>query len=348
MKKSISSLQSDQQGMASIIVTLILIIIITLIVLGFATISRREQRQALDRQLSTQAFYAAESGINDAVSAINSGSFTQIGHYPSGQKKSCDDPAGIFTGSVNSSVGASYTCLLIDTTPPEAQYQITNGKAVSADLHFGGASPVNAAAQLIIDWTSDGNAKANTPDGAPNFNLPDSGTWNGSALLQVQLTDLNNGYSRSALNNSTFTTYLYPSNSISSIPFKTTGSLNGLLAQGHIYKAGCSGGKCEAIITFSPAATHLFLHIGAMYENADVTIRALDSSGGSMNFLGVQATIDSTGKAQDVLRRVQVHLPLQKQSDSSIYAVQSANGICKQLQVGSGVPGGDTNGCTYP
>jgi Tfp pilus assembly protein PilX len=58
--------EDKQAGMVAIMVTMILMIVISLIVVGFAQISRRNQRQALDRQLSTQAFYAAETGVNDA------------------------------------------------------------------------------------------------------------------------------------------------------------------------------------------------------------------------------------------------------------------------------------------
>ena len=56
--------------MVAILVTMNLMIVISLIVLGFAQISRRNQRQSLDRQLSTQAFYAAETAVNDAADLI--------------------------------------------------------------------------------------------------------------------------------------------------------------------------------------------------------------------------------------------------------------------------------------
>ena len=62
--------RSDESGMASIIVTLIMSVVITLIVLGFAQVSTREQSNALQNQLSTTAYYAAESGINDVVNII--------------------------------------------------------------------------------------------------------------------------------------------------------------------------------------------------------------------------------------------------------------------------------------
>ncbi|HSX32249.1 MAG TPA: pilus assembly PilX N-terminal domain-containing protein, partial [Candidatus Saccharimonadales bacterium] len=61
---------AKESGMVAIMVTIILMIVISLIVLGFAQIARRNQRQSLDRQLSTQAFYAAETGVNDASKVI--------------------------------------------------------------------------------------------------------------------------------------------------------------------------------------------------------------------------------------------------------------------------------------
>jgi Tfp pilus assembly protein PilX len=65
-------LRKDQEGMVSIIVTMIIMVLLGLIVLGFAQLSRREQRQSLDRQLAVQAQYAAESGINQAADYVRS------------------------------------------------------------------------------------------------------------------------------------------------------------------------------------------------------------------------------------------------------------------------------------
>src|ERR1700761_8288581 len=63
----VKRIRRDEQGMVSILVTMIMVIVISLIVIGFAEVSRRNQREALDNQLSTQAYYAAESGVNAAV-----------------------------------------------------------------------------------------------------------------------------------------------------------------------------------------------------------------------------------------------------------------------------------------
>jgi Tfp pilus assembly protein PilX len=72
----IRNIRHAEQGLVSIVVTMIFLIVLSLIVVGFAQVARREQRESLDRQLSSQAFYAAESGINIAKSAISDSSGT--------------------------------------------------------------------------------------------------------------------------------------------------------------------------------------------------------------------------------------------------------------------------------
>src|SRR3954464_6641054 len=61
---------NSEAGMASFLIVMILMLVITLIVIGFAQVTRRNSREALDRQLSSQAFYAAESGVNVTTNAI--------------------------------------------------------------------------------------------------------------------------------------------------------------------------------------------------------------------------------------------------------------------------------------
>ena len=67
MRTKLKQLQKDQNGIASIIIVVVIILILTLVVLAMSRNANREQRQALDRQLSSAAFYAAESGINDTI-----------------------------------------------------------------------------------------------------------------------------------------------------------------------------------------------------------------------------------------------------------------------------------------
>lgn len=70
-KANMTPLHSNQAGLVSFMVVTIIMIVLTLIVLAFARLVQREQVQTLDRQLNAQAFYAAESGINDAVRELS-------------------------------------------------------------------------------------------------------------------------------------------------------------------------------------------------------------------------------------------------------------------------------------
>ncbi len=326
----------NQQGMVSFIVTLVLMLVITLIVIGFSQISRREQRQALDRQLSTQAFYAAESGVNDAIKAIHN---NYVGDG-SGNKTSCGaDATGTFSGAnygvIDSGQNIGYTCLLINQgSVNNLSYSpIHAGKAISADMKFvnPGAGPGPANAQdIYFKWSVPAKSTQ-----YPNF--PASAAW---TVLRVTVTDLTgaNPYTRDNLNNNSFTTYLYPGgSSAATVTFNGQGSPAGLKAQGQIINADCSAGtSCTAGIKFAPALNHVFVRVTAIYADTNLTITADNPPGTPLNIIGAQAIVDVTGKAQDVLRRIQVRVPGSAPADlPSDFTVQSVSGICKQLLTNS-------------
>ena len=93
-------------GFASIVVSLILVLVFSLITLGFAQIARREQQNALNQQLGTKASYAAESGINQIIKKIRNG-------VTSGWS-SADCAANITTAGITSPGSDSQvTCALV-------------------------------------------------------------------------------------------------------------------------------------------------------------------------------------------------------------------------------------------
>ena len=100
----------QQEGLISITVAIVFIMIISLIVLGFSQVSRRNARQALDRQLSSQAYYAAESGINDVVYDVSK-------KLEAGQEISPQNNcSGTYTkdgGKIKGIAGVKYTCLKV-------------------------------------------------------------------------------------------------------------------------------------------------------------------------------------------------------------------------------------------
>src|SRR4051794_36665296 len=96
--------QKDESGIISLIIVAILSVVMALVAVGFAKLTDRELTQASDRELSAQAFYAAEAGINDARAYLKA---CDPANNPSG---TCD-----FTGCTNwPALGNSYFVSSLD------------------------------------------------------------------------------------------------------------------------------------------------------------------------------------------------------------------------------------------
>ena len=63
-------LRHSQQGAIAMITVVFIAILLTIITTSFISITVNEQREATDDDLTTRAFYAAESGVQDAIVAI--------------------------------------------------------------------------------------------------------------------------------------------------------------------------------------------------------------------------------------------------------------------------------------
>jgi Tfp pilus assembly protein PilX len=336
------TLHKSENGIVSIIVTMILMIVITIIVLGFAQNARRELRSQLDRQLSTQAFYAAESGVNDAQKAIRDVTF-------SGSKTNClPDGSSFFPANSNKIDGTDvmYTCLLIDSSPDSLNYgRVSSKKATTSEIKSNGGN----MATMTINWKCTKDIAADpdcVPDTGFNGKFPPGANWKQGGndilgVLRTSITDLSGGFSRASLNANTITSFLYPHNGAGT-PNWPSGPVN-QASQGEIINGACAGTECTVTISMN-GRNHIYLNLVSIYKDSDVTITAHDSGGGLLRLSGAQVKVDATGKAVDVLRRIQVRIPISPPAavPAPIYAVQSVNGICKTLEVAPGNdPGSD-------
>ena len=73
MKNIRTSILTNDNGFAPLIITIIVVIILSLLTVGFVSLIRNNQKNALNQQLNNDAYYAAETGVNDAIKAIDSG-----------------------------------------------------------------------------------------------------------------------------------------------------------------------------------------------------------------------------------------------------------------------------------
>jgi Tfp pilus assembly protein PilX len=348
------NLAKSQAGMVAIFVTMIMMIVISLLVLGFAQISRHEQRSSLDTQLSTQAYYAAESGINDAKAAIQQ----QLTLGPTvADKTGCADVAPYTFNAAPASKstlasGVSYSCVLINANPTVLTYNNVGTNGVVIPLISTQASNFD---KITIKWTpASGQAASplsNCPATALN-NFPNVNNWNCKfALLRTDLVEATS-LKRATWQANTRTNFFEPVNAsgggTSSVPFGS---------DGQVVPVSCTSatpGECSMTITTSLNSHKYYLHVNALYRTvSSLTVTGILSDGSAAQFSGAQAIVDVTGKAQDTLRRVAVTVGL---TDANVgtnanAAIISGDSVCKQFSVTSNgyfsvagtLPGGNGN-----
>ncbi len=345
--------KNNQAGFISFLVVAIIMIVLSLIVLAFARLVRREQRQTLDRQLNTQAFYAAESGINDAVNKLflNPGLANQdytscddfINAVPALNSR-LDGPAGV----------VSYSCLLVDPSPPFLEYDsVPIDQSVTLPLSPSNSSPpLNPPiTSLEISWEEAAPGPttnlAGCPTGGadPNDALP--GDWVNCdiGMLRIEIIPFDGAKTRDALITERLIAYLQPRNTggAAAINFGDAAShvAGGNAGQGETVGALCDGSgprRCTLRINNVPPMTNGFMRMRSIYAVNAVTITAF-SGGGPVGLAGVQAAIDSTGKANDVLKRIKVTVPLADGDEPfPEFALQSTGSLCKRITVSPGSP----------
>jgi hypothetical protein len=338
--------QRGEEGLAAIIVATVIMVVLSLITLGFARLMQREQRQSLDRSLSTQAFYAAESAINKAVSLIQDETNPYVN-----DKDNCNADAS-FNGSVDASVGAEYTCVLIDQAPKTLEYtqgSISTSASKVVPIRSENNAPI---AQIRLAW-EDPNLFSTTVGSSttPVFgcvapSLPVYTAWNARTPGMIRLDLIpTTTLDRTSIINNTISLFLYPSSAGCSGPGQTTINYSAHMAanaKGQIVRVNCAAGNlprdCELYINIDTAVkpTQYYMRVKSIYHSSDMTVRLYDSTGASASQLGIkgaQVQVDATGKVNDVLRRVQVRVPVSKSYPVPDYVIQTTDSICKQIQV---------------
>jgi len=320
-------LNNNQQGIVSIMMTIVMILVISLIVLGLAQISRREVRKSTDTLLSSQAFYAAESGVNDVINLIHANGDVATAN------QTCTLAAPYNTGlKPDIAPGVSYSCVIVDpssntipgniSTSPSVYSLATTSASGLSDVTFKWG-PGEGLTPVTTGCSSAALSRADVfPTASP------TNPWACHyAVLRVDLVDAVN-LDRSALINATKTYFLVPNR---------TGSVGGGSAT--LRGASCSAGICSATISL-PASNSYYARVSGIYNDGSLTICGNSCSAEFTD----QVTIDVTGKAQDVLRRVKVSVNLNggNQNSEAAAAIMSGDSICKRFKLNeSGTATGD-------
>ena len=339
---SMRGYRKNQDGLVAIVVAAIIMIILSLITLGFARLMQGEQKQSLDRSLSTQAFYAAESAVNDAVHRIQDEN--PATRYAS-DKTDCK-PDATFNGAVNSANASSYSCLLIDQSPDTLEYtQGSIGITTSRIIPLRSDTNVPLG-QIKVAWEQSAGVTptySNTCPTTEPVTLPAFGAWAWTTgMLRLDLIPADT-LDRDALINNTLSMYLYPCTGAGSVTSIQYSAHSAMTAKGAVVPVRCASGgvprDCELTINLDAGAGAgnrlYYLRAKSVYRASDMTVRIYDTAtpANQLAIKGAQVQIDSTGKVNDVVRRIQVRVPVAKAYQIPEFVLETTNTICKQIQV---------------
>lgn len=345
-----NKLLKNQKGIASIYVTVIFSIIITVVVLSFVILSRREQRLTLDRQLSAQAYYAAESGINDALATLKSN--------PSYTKDVCEEKA------LDADKFIYQTCTLV-SLPTSLTYTVntTNSKffLVRSQTPFNTIEftwqPLNSTDTIA----SSNNCPSPYPVGTPCYFKSDTLDANGwgsqMGVLRLEVIAIDRtatSIPRNLISSNTYHLFGIPdsgtNNSFSTPPYTTTNIPDS-------NDSAILSGKCNAQkqCTLRMAGVvgggnyDYYVRAFSYYKDIKLTVQGqlVELISGieqktAVTLIGSQVVIDSTGRSGDVLRRVRVNKTLNSSSTASglnsstsylpPFVLSTGDGLCKKLE----------------
>ncbi len=367
----------SENGFAPIIVSIIIVIVLSLLTIGFVTLANNNTKSALNRQLSNDAYYAAETGVNDAVAAITHG-------YTS-NKTACgldgvDKSVNGYTYLENNLVGGPqdyYSCLLINPTPATLQYSSVtpNQPTVALLSTVNSSGNAEVPTDIVFSWQPSAQVETAPYQFAPssyfpNCNylgvsgacLPPATNWQIgnepiTGILRVALTPIANG-SMPTDTSTTYTAFLYPLNGSGTINFapayspSTVGANSGLEVSGNCSATytGLNRGPedCSVEIPLGGYSAYI-MSVRSLYTNSQVTVEALKNNS-NLFFRNAQILIDSTGSDHGIQRRIQVRVSSLNYNGFPAFDIASSNSICKDLQVypnnaSTGNPGNALTSC---
>ena len=320
------NIKKDQEGFVAFFVTIMVMIIFGILIISFSQISNKENTNSLNRNLSTEALYTAESGINDAYSTyIKSG--TQ-------QTSSCS-PSTYGYPALNTNT--QYTCVLVSSTPGTLEYQCLSpsqcpNSSVYSFIESGGSLPIN---QLTINWADSTKTDTGCPTVTPSPFLSAPGTSNGwptsscPEVLRIDLVPFTSGTTTlSSLESSVKTFFLYPQPSANATQIFST------ISNGAVYSATCSTSSCSfSVNDLSAVSSSYYIRVQYYYGTPLISFTGQDIDGNSIQFADSQVEIDATGVSGTILKRVSAYIGLHPSNVPypPNYALQSTATICKSF-----------------
>lgn len=352
-------LLTDQKGAVSMLSVTIFAIIITVVATSYIKTVISQQKNALDYDKGTRAYYAAEVGVQDGVRAIQAD--PTIRRDGKTDCKPFDSPASGKVVLKSDEYGLAYTCQIIDVTPGEIRGSVTPGqKSVVVRIE---PKDVNFSSnfQLVFRWSSQNADEILYPRNSTLPEFPSINKWGTvdkpiHALLRTQFISYPKpSFSNTAIKqrvmflNPTEVTAAGPSPVISLAD--SVGTEQNKLFVSSACEAGDSGLAgpdmkgflCKRSVRFSGYTlnnTAFYINIGSVYRSTDFSIEMIEDTSPYpiVPLANTQATIDVTATSGDTtFRRVRQTLPLggYAEQDGPNAALVVGEGVCKNFAIGA-------------
>ena len=339
----------NQSGAVAMISVVIFSIIITILVSAYARTIISQQREAINYDLSTRAYYAAESGVQDVIRELRKKDETtgeRVGVAKTGQDQ-CRGAAGYLggnsSGQFDNSDSLAVTCELVDLSPNGGlRGTTTDGVTQMWKIDTAGS----AANRILITWSAASDDSYAVPQNSNGLfaPVPQWGEQESGGLfkryppvLRIEFVQKNGAsYGHSVY-------FVQPSADTATSPVLQIpqGSDSNALAQ-KVQRGHCdqqpTGYVCAITFTADPALfNNLYVVMHSIYGETDYTVTPQeDDKPVGLNNI---ATVDVTARAGNVFRRVQQQVAL-KGADSyqkswfNADALVAGDGICKLFSVG--------------
>lgn len=352
-----------ENGLASIVVVGLLVVLLTLITVGFARIMGRSVQNSTSNETAASASYAAQSGLNDLATYLR----TNPNVYATRCNDLIVDSAGnkgpfYNDSNVSGDKNTRYTCLLVNQRPTDLVYQnLTNLKSKVIKLTTD--TVASSISSYMFSWQSRDPSKNALP--APATNIQDETTWNNAnyvPVLRVTLYPvLTSGVLDDNVQANSRTFFLVPANSggAASKSFDYLSTANGSRQKVQCDTAaipgftGTADYQCNAVVTGLEKVTNIdyfYARVTPIYNNVDLKVKGNDIDNRLVKFKNIQAVLDVTAKAGPAAKRLQSRVdiagidtttgavsdsPNLRPDDNNgpDFTLRSANALCKRYKI---------------
>jgi Tfp pilus assembly protein PilX len=309
----------NQSGMAPIMFAIFMAIILTLMAIGFAVLSRNDQRQTLDRTLSNQANYAAESAINRIQSEYQN----DINFAENNDCDGSDSGVEGVINNLNDNIHANVQTLDITCLTWTSKLTMLWKSNLNSTPWVVPVIPESGAVDTLrITWS---------PAESPANSSPTTDEVATLTLTNGNLPTLRIAAASTANVSNTSVIFINPGSSGGSGTL-AYGIGSGSIANAKCDTSGASGDwQCTIDLAIGANWNDGRLSITSLNGSSNVSIQAL-SAGSVATLIKAQAKVDATAKSQDVIRRLIAYVPLTKTTWQPSFVV-SSDGLCKNYRV---------------